>query len=148
MNIKVNIIWLSQYNTNAIKSDYNDLQSCSCIYYKQMLETIHITSCDLASSGRYWVQDAEKVFIEVNPEKFAEAQRDEGLLKEAGWCGHALQPFQRLLSLLANFSPAWERLETIKIRQVLWKMTRKEIFSILPLVRIKGQKSPRGDVVV
>lgn len=30
------------------------------------------------------MQDAEKVFIEVNPEKFAEVQRDEALLKEAG----------------------------------------------------------------
>lgn len=76
--------------------------------------------------------DAEKVFVEENHEKFAEVQRGSRLI----WSCSATIP----LSLLANFSPSWQKLEITKIRQVLRKMRTKKIF--LNLTR--RSRSPWG----
>lgn len=142
MHRRVNIIWLSQHDTNAIKSVYNDLQLCSCIYCKQPLETIPITSCDLASSGRYRVQGVKKVLYRSEPtevcRRFSEMKHCIRKWVDAVILHNCSNNFW---TCWPGFSPAWQRLETIKIRQVLWKMMRKEIFLIIHPSKTRGQKS-------
>lgn len=78
MNFKIeNIIWLTVwYQCNKIGLLWF---SSTQLYILQTLETIHIASCDLAGSGRWTLTSLQVLHW-----------RDETLLKEAGWCGHAL----------------------------------------------------------